>query len=57
MICMPPKAAAFGRYRHCFGRKISSRPRRYVAGKIFRRSGPRLWTSAAAVQRLAFLLL
>jgi len=51
---MPPKAAAFGRNLRCFDRKIACQPRRYVAGKIFVADLPRLWMTAAAVQRLAF---
>jgi len=51
---VPPKVAAFGRYRRDFDGKFACQPRRYVAGKVFRSQSTDLWKTAAAVQRLAF---
>jgi hypothetical protein len=51
------KSGGFGGNRSDFSGKIRRRPRRYVAAEIFRGVSAWLWTSAAAVQLLAFLLL
>jgi hypothetical protein len=51
---MPPKAAAFGRYRRDFQSENPAAPRRYVAAEFLGRASSWLWTSRAAVQRLAF---